>query len=80
MLLEVCHATWRCLDCRWPAILGIVLGGLLVLSLCGGIFARKRTRRIYGVRPPGHCNIPTLDLRLPDWITFMHGFWIWARI
>ena len=37
--------------CRWPAILGIVLGGLLVASLCGGVFARKRTRRLYGVRP-----------------------------
>ena len=36
---------------RWPAILGIVLGGLLTLSLCGGVFARKRTGRLYGVRP-----------------------------
>ena len=45
---------------RWPAILGIVLGGLLLLSLCGATFARRRTRRLYRVRPSAcaawHCS------------------------
>lgn len=37
---------------RWPAILGIVLGSLVLLTLCGATFARRRTRRLYGVRAP----------------------------
>lgn len=31
----------------WPAILGIVLGSIILLTLCGAVFARKFTRRIY---------------------------------
>ncbi len=49
----------RRLALAWPAILGIVLGGLVVAGLAAAVFARRRTRRAYDVSwrcvssPPG---------------------------
>lgn len=39
----------RHLALAWYAILGIVLGGLMVIGLATAVFARRRTRRAYQV-------------------------------
>lgn len=40
----------------WPAILGIVLGGLVVIGLTSAVFARRRTRRAYQVSSSTPCS------------------------
>ncbi len=45
----------RRLALAWPAILGICIGGLVVAALAAAVFARRRTRRAYQVRPCRGC-------------------------
>lgn len=54
----------RRLALAWPAILGICLGGVLVLVLTAAVFARRRTRRVYQVRPPPPLLPPRSHLAL----------------
>lgn len=45
----------------WPAILGIILGGLVVIGLTSAVFARRRTRLAYQVRIGLCCSRQACD-------------------